>query len=188
MPRVRTAYRQPVPLQPDPANVLGTLSSEPCLSRGSSQLPRLPVLPVSEPLLPVQPGAVRSSLPRLPWTLTPRKSLNTSLRYCEEETSIQDILHKRHSVITRSPRGVREEETSVHSVITWRPSDQCVAIPCGHTNTRVHNTVKECGYTTPSKNTVYTTPSKNTYCRPRSSSTSAALGDLRHRDHDNLFQ
>ena len=27
-----------------------------------------------------------------------------------------------------------------------------------------------------------------TYCRPRSSSRSAALGDLRHRDHDNLFQ
>ena len=27
-----------------------------------------------------------------------------------------------------------------------------------------------------------------TYGRPRSSSRSAALGDLRHRDHDNLFQ
>ena len=27
---------------------------------------------------------------------------------------------------------------------SWRPSDQCVATPCGHTNTRVHNTVKEC--------------------------------------------
>ena len=35
MPRVRTPYGQPVPLQPDPANVLGTLSSEPCLTMAS---------------------------------------------------------------------------------------------------------------------------------------------------------
>ena len=49
---------------------------------------------------------------------------------------------------------------------SWRPSDQCVAIPCGHTNTRVHNTVKECASRTtlsvtgPSSSSLSVTASK----------------------------